>query len=324
MGYLDTTYTSGVIAVREKYLLNDKIFRFCELTAEEAFRLLLDSGFGGGAETTGSVFEYEKLIAVEEKRLDEFIREFSPSKTEREFLLAPRDFHNAKALIKSAYLNEDPSGMLMEEGNVTLDALKACVQSGDFSSLSQPLLSKACTQAIEQLQSEPSGAKVGVIFEKALYEHLRLTVKNRRVLKELLYAKADMTNILISLRCGDEELSKEKYLHCGKLKTEKYSALFTADSGAVKEAYKDTPYLPFVTLCLNARERGLPFTQAERLLGGYDATYFAQKKYELKKNEPFLYYVYRRQVEIANVRIVFACLLAGLNEQDIKRRLRAM
>ncbi len=321
---MDTTYTSGVIAVREKYLLNDKIFRFCELTAEEAFRLLLDSGFGGGAETTANVYEYEKLISVEEKKLDEFIREFSPSKTEREFLLAHRDFHNAKALIKSAYLNEDASNMLMDEGNVKLDELKACVKSSDFSSLTQPLLRKACAQAIEQLQGEPSGAKVGVIFEKALYEHLRLTVKNRRALKKLLCAKADMTNILISFRCGDEELSKEKYLPCGKLTQEKYVALFATDSGMIKEAFEDTPYKNFVSLCLNAREKGLPFTQAERLLGGYDASYFAQKKYELKKNEPFLYYVYRRQAEIANVRIVFACLLAGLNEQDIKRRLRAI
>ena len=49
-GKLDVAYTSGVIAVREKYLLKDKIFRFCESTAEEVFRALLENGFGGGAE----------------------------------------------------------------------------------------------------------------------------------------------------------------------------------------------------------------------------------------------------------------------------------
>ena len=52
-------YTNGVIAAKDKFLLKDKILRFCELNAEEAFRMLLESGFGGGAETAGNVYEYE-------------------------------------------------------------------------------------------------------------------------------------------------------------------------------------------------------------------------------------------------------------------------
>ena len=55
-----------------------------------------------------------------------------------------------------------------------------------------------------------------------------------------------------------------------------------------------------------------------------DAEYFAERKYELEKTEPFLYYVYRRRLECANVRIVFACLLAGVSEAEIKKRLRAI
>ena len=41
----DATYTNGVIAVKEKYLLKDKIFKMCEGGAEEALRALTDSGF---------------------------------------------------------------------------------------------------------------------------------------------------------------------------------------------------------------------------------------------------------------------------------------
>ena len=73
MKYLDVEYTNGVIAAREKYLLKDKIARLCELDAEDAFRALLDSGFGGGAETAISVHDYEKLIFAEEAKIDEFI-----------------------------------------------------------------------------------------------------------------------------------------------------------------------------------------------------------------------------------------------------------
>ncbi len=323
MGYLDTTYTGGVIAAREKYLLKDKIFRLCELTAEEAFRLLLDSGFGGGAETTASVYEYEKLIAFEEARIDEFVREYAPSKTETAYLLSPRDFHNAKALIKAAYLNESAEKMLTGEGLVTIETLKNCVNSSDFSALENEFLKEACESATALLEEEPSGAKIGEIFEKALYAHLRAALKGRPALKKLLSAKADMTNILIALRCGDEGLAKDKYLPAGKLTEERLSALFKEDTSKAKLAFKNTPYAEFLAQCLEAKEKGLPFTQGEKIAESYDVAYFAERKYGLKKSEPFLYYIYRRKAENANIRIVFACLLAGLHEQDIKRRLRA-
>ena len=59
------------------------------------------------------------------------------------------------------------------------------------------------------------------------------------------------------------------------------------------------------------------------MLDGYDVQYFAKRKYELSRSEPFLYYVYRRKLENENVRIIFVCLLAGLSEQDVKKRLRS-
>lgn len=322
MGFLDTTYTGGVIAAREKYLLKDKIYRLCELTAEEAFRLLLDSGFGGGAETTASVYEYEKLIAVEEERLDSFIREYAPSKTEKAYLLAVRDFHNAKALIKAAYLNESADKMLTGEGLIEIQTLKSCVQTTDFSALENGFLRNACEEATVLLQNEPSGAKVGAIFEKALYGYLRDCVKRKPILKKLLNAKADMTNILIAFRCQDAEQAEDKYLPTGTLTTAELLHLFETDNDKIRNSFKGGKYAEFIQQCLEAKEKGLPFTQAEKMVDGYDTAYFSAKKYELKKNEPFLYYVYRRKSEIANVRIVIACLLVGLREQDIKRRLR--
>lgn len=322
MARLDVTYTNGVIAAREKYLLKDKIFRLCELTAEEAFRLLLDCGYGGGAETATSVYEYEKLIAVEEEKLDAFIREYAPSDKEATYLLSPRDFHNAKALIKASYLEESAERMLAPQGLIPVETLSACVKENDYRALATyPRLKEACENAVALLRETPSGAKLGEIFEKALYTHLRETVK-RGTLKKLLSAKVDMTNILVAFRSGSAELAVEKYLPSGTLTEKQLATLFDADTEKAKKAFQGTPYAEFVKICFSAKEKGLPFTEAEKILGGYDTAYFAQRKYDLQKSEPFLYYAYRRRAENANVRIAFVCLLAGLNEQDIKRRLR--
>ena len=324
MRYYDTTYTSGVIAVREKNLLKEKILRFCELGAEDAFRALLESGFGGGAENASNVYEYENLIAAEEMRLDAFIREYAPTETEKAFLLSPRDFHNAKALLKAAYLGADVGRLLAPEGLIKISLLSECVENKDFSPLASlnARLCGACEAGSELLEENPSGAKLGEIFENAQYLYLSDLAKKRTALRKILAAKGDMTNILIAFRAGNAENAKGKYLPVGTLTPEMLEKLFLEDKDKVREAFKNTRYAEFVKSCLDAVEKHLPMTEAEKIAAVYDVEFFDVKKYELKKEEPFLYYVYRRRAENANVRIVFACLLAGMGEYEIKKRLR--
>ena len=323
---METEYTNGVIAVREKYLLKEKLARLCELNAEEAFRMLLDSGYGGGAEVATSVYDYEKLIAVEEEKLDAFILEYAPNEAIAAYLLAPRDFHNAKACVKAAFLGEDATKLLAPKGIILVELIRSCVESGNFKPLGEyiPALQTACEQATALLETEPSGAKVGVIFERALYGYLAEKVRYNRVLRDLLNKKVDMTNILTALRAGEEKIALDKYLPIGYLNSKQLSALFESDSEKVIKSFAGTEYCEFVKLCLQAKEKKQPFTQAEKLLGGIEAAYFARRKYDLQKNQPFLYYAYRRRAENANVRIAFACLLAGLSETEIKARLRAL
>lgn len=324
MVYLDTNYTNGVIAAKEKQLLKEKLYRLCELSAEESFRALLDSGFGGGAETATSVYDFEKLIEKEEADLDDFIRQYAPSSAEKEYLLSQRDFHNAKAFVKAAHLGRPVEGMLSPDGMLEKSLIADCVKSGYFSPIKQlnAYLGGACEEATAFLAEETSGAKTGEIFEKALYAHLLQTAKRKPVLKKLLLAKADMTNILIAFRSGEETAAQEKYLPVGTLKQDKLNSLFMEDTEKAIKSFADTPYKAFVESCFSAQEKGLPYTEAEKTLAGYDVAYFSERKYELQKSEPFLYYVYRRRMENANVRIVFVCLLAGLSEQDVKKRLR--
>ena len=325
MPYFDTTYTNGVIAVREKRLLKEKIFRFCEVGVEDAFRMLGESGYGNG-ETAASVYEYENLIKAEEGAIDEFVRTYSPSAAEKNFLLLPRDFHNAKALVKSVYLGIDEKRLLAPSGLFPLAQLTACIQAGDFAPIKEfnAYLGGACEEVTALLQEEPSGAKAGAIFEKALYAALRDTAKGNAVLRRLLAEKADCINILTSLRAIDFAQAREQYLPGGELTEKELERFFTQDNEKLRRAFAKTPYAQFVGLCLDAKEKGLPMTEAEKTVSSFEVAYFEKRKFDLKGSEPFLYYVYRRRAENANVRIVFACLLAGEAEREIKRRLRAL
>ncbi len=318
----DATYTNGVIAVKEKYLLKDKIFKMCEGGAEEALRALTDSGFGRGTEIA-SVYEYEKLVAADEEAIDGFIREYAPARAEAEYLLAPRDFHNAKALVKAHFTGLDADKLLAPEGLIPVSHILQCIEEGKYDGLGK-ILGGAVKEAADAFSKDggASGAEIGNIFEKALYSHLFNACARNPLLKRLIAVKADMTNILTALRSVDRQYALNSFVSGGKLSNETLLKLLNDDRERAAHSLDNTPYAEFVKKCFADRSEGLPLTEAERLCENYEIQYFSAKKYDLIKNQPFLYYVFRRRAENTNVRILFVCLLAGMRDSEIKKRLR--
>ena len=314
---LDPVYTNGVIAVKERSLLGDKIIRFTEMSAEEVLRALHESGFGSGAESP----EGEALCEAEERSLDAFIREYAPSNTELKYLLSPSDFHNAKALTKAAKLNTNAEKLLAPVGLVAIADISAAISKKDYSNLSGEL-AEALKKAFED--EDLTGAEIGAIFDAAQYKHLQKLCKWRIVLKKLLAGRVDRLNILTAMRADSREFAEKLFIEGGKLGKKQWDIVFSEDKEVRAKALDNTPYKQFYSLCLAAKENGLPFTEAERALESFESEYFAERKYELEGREPFLYYVFRRRAEIQNVRIILVCLNAGLSAQDIKRRLRAV
>lgn len=320
----DFLYTNGVIASREKYFLKDKIFRLAESGAEEAFRALLDGGFGAGAEVTNA-YDFEKLISAEEALLDGFIKEYASSKSEQIYFFTPRDYHNAKAALKAVNFNLDGEKMYSPEGLIPLSVILNCVKEREYSPLGVYLaeaLSSAQTLSDggEENAKFVSGAEVGIIFERAKFAEILKKCKTP-VLKKLVKTNIDMTNILSALRSKDYESFENYYIEGGKITKRNFKEVF---SDSPEGAFSKTPLEKFYKICLNAKQSGLPFTEGEKALSTIEADFFAEKKYELERGNPFLYYVFRRRAEIENVRILFVCLFAGMNEAEIKKRLRAV
>ena len=322
----DVIYTNGIIAVKENSLLKDKIFKLCEGSAEDAFRALIECGFGKGAEVD-SLYDFEKLLQADESDLDAFIREYAPDEAVAAYLLSPRDFHNAKALVKAEYLNIKVDDMLAPKGLIEPSQIAECIKNKAYSGVNE-YLAKAIKEACELFGSEEgnaqvSGAEVGIIFDKALYEHFSKACSKNSFLKKVVAAKADMTNILTALRSQTPEYASSFYLSGGKLSNETLLKLFNEDVEKAERALDGTDYKDFAKTCFAQKNAGQPLTEGEKILESFETDLLSKNKYELKRTQPFLYYVFRRRAENANVRILFVCLLAGMNENDLKKRLRS-
>lgn len=319
----DLDYVGGIIAAKENGLLKDKIFALCESDAQSAFRSLSESGFGAGAEVD-SAFGYEKILRADEEDIDKFAREYAANNAQKAYIFLWRDFHNAKSLLKAARLNLPPDKMLAPEGLYTVDTLEKVIAGGETDVC--PQLKEAVETAqklFEEKGENTSGAEVGAIFEKGAYSALFTLCKRSPLLKKLLQNKADMTNILTVMRSNTLEYAANNAISGGKIDVKRMLALFSENGEEAEKALDKTYLEDFWKECFLARNKGLPFTAAEKKLASADTDFLAAHKYELKRGEPFLYYIFRRRAENENVRIVLSCLLAGMDGEEIKPRLRS-
>lgn len=316
----DLSFINGMIAVKEKSLLGERLHRMSESSAEEAFRQLTECGFGANAEAV-SARDYELLAESEERATDEFIREYAPSKAVRDYLLLPRDYHNAKALVKAEYLKLDAEKMLSPEGTVPVKEIEAAVQSGDGSKLS--LLGKTIGEASAFFrEGEPTGVQIGVLFERALYQELSVSAKKNGAVARLLTAKADMQNLLTAFRSPNAEYAEKLYVTGGSLNAESLNHAFGEAEDAERYFHK-TPYAGFCSECLAAKRDKKPFTRAERMFERYELYELSRRRFDLNACERFLYYVFRRRAECGDVRILFVLLFAGMDGGEIQKRFRS-
>lgn len=318
----DAVYTNGAIAVKERELLKDRLYKMCAMSAEEAFRLLTESGFGGGA--AEDVHGFEAAVAAEERALDEFIRTFAPSDAELSYLLSERDFHNAKSILKARHLGRSAEGMLAPDGMIPAARIEKCIADGDFRALGEEL-GGAAERASAYLQDDKttsaSGAEIGKIFQEAYFRYLAKACSKNKLLRRLIAERVDRINLLTAFRSPNRETAEAQYVSGGSLKKERLALVFGEEERALRY-FSATPYAQFVKSCFAAKNAGAPYSAAERELSSIETDFLSRNKYELSGNLSFLYYALRRRAEISNVRIVLVCLTAGMAEREIAARLR--
>ena len=158
----DSVYTGGVIAVREKRFLGDRLLRMCGGTAAEAFAALSESGYGCGAPAS-SARDYEALVEAEERAVCDFIREYAPSEAEEGYFLYPFDFHNAKALFKASLLHADAEKLLAPEGKIPLSELSAALSAKSY-----PASWKELKEALDSVLSKMTEEDFSAMMDEAI------------------------------------------------------------------------------------------------------------------------------------------------------------
>ena len=314
----NTNYITAVCKSNENKLLGaERLRRMAEASSlQESFAILRENTYFGG-EGDYSYNDFALLLKNEEKRLNDFVKEYLPDEECKCFCLYPDDFYNAEVLVKCEHLKLSPEKFLGQEGAFSVEQLEELLKGqGKF-----PLeLKRAVVDAKKALENGFGGMSVGKIFSKALYACLLRSVKSK-YLKQLIKQEIDILNLSIALRCDSYDFAKDFFISGTTLSTECLKAVCEKNESAVKALIPQ--HLSDIALeSIRVAKDGKAFVSLEKKAGSLKVERMLEKRYEeIEGNNPFILYYCLRKNEIACVRTVLTGKQNGLDGDLIKLRM---
>ncbi len=322
-------FAVGRVRVLETRLLDKvKFNRMLEApSAEEAFKVLAESSYYDCFDDSVEIRDFETILQKETARMLSEFEKMSPEPELVALMALNYDFHNLKVLFKNKYLGVENNDILSPAGTIPLDRLKSAVETSKFWGLPAPLR-QAGDNIIVEFMISRDPQLIDLNLDQALFA-MRLGVAKKArsdFLIGFFQSQIDLLNINIFLRIKVMDRSREflkQALVPGGLVDENLfidcldEGLDAITGGLMTSSYQEVAEEGFRAW----RETGTA-SYLEKLSDDYITAYLQPGKYSPFGLEPLIGYLWGKQMEIKNIRLILVGKINGLPVDAIRERLR--
>lgn len=326
----DYAYAASYIrAVENKLLDSNRFERMLEASsADEAFKVLIEAEYGFGGANTEGVYSFETVLAEEMNKCYSFLSEIAPQIELINAFKRRHDYFNAKVLLKAEFLEQEAPPILVGSGTVDAQTMKNIIRERDYRELTQIM-----TEAIEEIYDVFSRTKdpqaIDLILDGASYRQMVEDLKqiSSPFLHELADIMVDIANIKMYIRARTINKAWDfikKLLLVGGTINEK---LFFENSDKSVDAFvsdlHNSRYADVVQKGWEIVEAKKNISGLERMLDDYIIDFVRQAKKVVMGVEPLVAYLFAKETEIRNVRIIMTGKINRLPADLIRERLRS-
>ena len=321
MGDLDYVYAVARIRVKEKSLLSDMdISQMAGMNdAKGVLGYLEDRGWGD-ANSNG---DPEAVLAAEERKTMELVRELKVDPSVFALLKYPNLYHNLKAGIKEVCVSEENPGAFYPDEKYDRGEMIRILKERDFKALPEHMRAVA-ERALAVMLETRDGQKCDVLVDRACLDAMFAGGKKQKnaLLRDYVESTVAVTNIKVAVRA----------LRTGK------------NMGFLKEALSPCRTLDVRLLAVAASESEeslLNYLETHGFREGAEALKESPSAFERwcdnrlietirpqKVNSvsmgPIIAYYLARQNEIKTVRIILTAKANGFSEEATRERVREM
>lgn len=324
----DYAYASGLIRAKEpKLLTGSQYTRMLDAaSAEEAYKVLTDAGYGLGGSVPG-VFAFEQLLADEMKKCFRLLSEIAPSAEVIKVFQRRYDYFNIKVLLKAELSGQQIPPILADTGTIGADSMKRMILERDYSGLT-PLMADAVAQVYDVFSRMQDPQTVDLILDKASYQEFSTGIRDidSTFLRELADYIIDTTNIRMFIRARSLgkswDLIGKLLLDGGTIAKEVYYGYSDKPADSFADDIRSSRYGDAVQKGLEMVKSGKNSSGLEKALDDLLMSYIRRARLVTIGVEPLIAYLFAKETEIRNVRMIMTGKINNLPSDMIRERLR--
>lgn len=325
----DYAYSSARIrAIEVKLLESSRFDRMLDApAAEEAFKVLAEAEYGFGGSSTGSVYSFEALLAEEMKKCYSLLSEIAPQIEVVKAFQRRHDYFNAKVLLKAEFSSQEAPSILMDTGTIDKEAIKRIIREREYGDLN-PIMRQAIEETHDVFSRTQDPQAVDLLLDKASYLQLATDLKEIEspFLQRLAEIMVDITNIKMYIRARSLnkawDFLKKLLLEGGTIYERRY---FENSDKSIDAFIDDIRFSKYGDAVHNGWElfkARKNISGLERLLDDYLMGFIREAKMVTMGVEPLVAYLFAKEAEIRNVRIIMTGKINRLPADLIRERLR--
>lgn len=249
------------------------------------------------------------------------LRNMSQCKDIMNFISIRYDYHNIKTLIKSQILNKDFSYILSPFGSIDKEVLSEKFNNNDLKELDENFRT-SIEEGIALYEVLKDFQEVDIYLDKKMFEHMNVFVNNINTpfVTDYFESLIDLTNIKTVLRLV--KMNKEKsylskvLIKNGGIEDSIFESILMDGVESASTRLSHTKYADLM------REKITSLGEFEKLVDDYITKNMKSAKLVGLGVEPIFAYLYAKDIELKNLRIILAGKLNNVDSDIIKERLR--
>ena len=320
----DYLFLSSMLKAREaRMLTRDRLEQLLTGTAAEAAKSLTEAGW---PDMTGmNAEEIEKALSVRREELFKELSLFIPETAVTDFFRLKYDYHNAKSIVKGEGAKVSTAKLLSKAGRVEPDKLTEAFGEDNFRFIPN-LLGKAMDEAKRVLAQTGNPQLCDFVLDKAYFAEMAELAESVSdpFLDRYRQTLVDCANLRTAVRClrmgKDLDFLRNALIAGGTVSPERLAQDAFAGDG-VAGAFAATPFRDAAALGADA-VRGGAMTVFERECDNTVNRFLTSARMTGFGLPLVAGYLAAEENNFAAVRMVLTGLLAGIDPQRLKERLR--
>lgn len=322
--------TARIRAIENKLLTSQKLDRLMDAPgAEEAVKLLVEQGYGlGGTDTALAASQiFEKLLSDEMKKTYLLLREILPDSRAVLLFMRRNDYLNAKIALKAEYLGLDHEGMT-DSGTVEPSRLSRMVHDRDLGDMPEAFKA-GVLESVDVYGRTGDPQSIDFIMDRAMYRNMTADAEaiGEPALLDLAKLIQDTANLRIFIRAKllgkSREFLNKALLEGSNIPRKTYLELAEKSLDVFLEEIRFTPLSELASNLREAIKTGSAISMAEKVLDDAVLGHVKKSKYVAMGLEPVIAYLFYKEVEIRNVRLILTGKINRIPQESIRERIRA-